>query len=179
MKKPVVITSLSIRFYKHDGWDLKTLSKYSKGDFTFKDCLLAGYYIPDVGTKIDFKNLLNNEISTVLGKDSYGETKGRSDLEALETRQWCNQEVKDYMLKMAEKYYKKLKELIMTSAHEMGFQQGHHIGMLEGRIQSLDKVRNLVGEHDLGDGEFILDSINLSIELAREELALALKEGVK
>lgn len=86
--KRVVITSLAVRFYLGDGWLEWEFDAYlSKGRKMqlFNDPSAAYWLMPPSGFDlIKFYN--DGLVSEVACKDEYGETKEKSDLEALKAR---------------------------------------------------------------------------------------------
>jgi hypothetical protein len=94
-KKAVSITSLAMRFYKRDGWTLKLLESYlPQGEFTIKDFKCFGeedseYYILTPPCKFDVEKLYNDgHIGELIGRESWDELKGLSDLDVLKNRNW-------------------------------------------------------------------------------------------
>lgn len=104
MKKSIIISSLSMRFPLADGWTLELLKKYVShhsdpeaftlmGEFiTSEDERIpydTRYYFARVGTILDIQRLFEDgHIGELIGKDSWGELKGLSDLEILKRRNW-------------------------------------------------------------------------------------------
>lgn len=93
MKYPVVITSLTMRFYKFNGWTEEQLVPYLTGNV-----VLRGfgeneqddqYWILDVDRRLNIKKMLEDEvIGELLCKDQYGELKGMTDEEVFNYRNW-------------------------------------------------------------------------------------------
>ena len=91
--KPVVISSLAVRFYSAHGWTRELLEQYvvrgrlEEKHFNFgKD---DPYWIPDVGCDMDVRRLMNDgHVGEVQGKEDWGETRGMSDYEVLKLRMW-------------------------------------------------------------------------------------------
>jgi hypothetical protein len=91
MKRPVVISSLAMRFYKSHGWTIDELSKYlKKGSFDTKSSFDNDeYYILEVGAELDIDRMYEDDlIGDLYGKDNYGEIKNKTDREALMDRNW-------------------------------------------------------------------------------------------
>ena len=90
----VVISSLSIRFYLKDGWTEEILAPYVSGELSLMDHSLTGinqaYLVPaSVSTLVNIDGLVNAGLITpacVFGKDSYGELKDLSPIDALKER---------------------------------------------------------------------------------------------
>jgi len=89
-----VISSLTIRFYLKDGWTREILEPYVVGALTLKDFPSSGinqaYLIPaTIATRISIDGLVDAGLITaeeVHGKDSYGELKQLSPIDALKER---------------------------------------------------------------------------------------------
>lgn len=94
MKKPIVITSLSMRFYVDNGWTLDLLEKYvkkktSKDAFRYFDGEYAKYWIANPYTVLDVSKLMEDgHVGELRGKESWGELEGLTDLKVLENRNW-------------------------------------------------------------------------------------------
>jgi hypothetical protein len=96
MKKPIQITSLAMRFQLSDGWTEELLAPYVmthnrgsepfvKKDFNNKD----HYLLPAVGTVLNVKGLIDDgHVGDLVGKESWSELDGLSDLAILEDRTW-------------------------------------------------------------------------------------------
>ncbi len=88
MKKLVIITSLSMRFYKSDGWTKELLEQYLlTGSLkTFPEDA-APYWVPNANSSLDIDRLVKDgHVGDLVGKYSYGELQGLSDLEILKER---------------------------------------------------------------------------------------------
>lgn len=91
MKKPIVISSLAMRFHKSDGWTEELLNQYLiKGKFVIKETFVDDFYwILEPYSVLDVERLYKDgHIGELLGKDRWGELKGKSDLEILRDRNW-------------------------------------------------------------------------------------------
>lgn len=93
MKKPVVITSLAMRFCKHHGWTEEDLTPYLTGKLILRGFgdgeLQDQYLILEVYSRLDVKKMLDDEvIGELLCKDQWGELKGLTDLQILQRRNW-------------------------------------------------------------------------------------------
>jgi hypothetical protein len=93
MKKPIVITSLAMRFCKNYGWTEEDLTPYLTGKLVLRGFGINEsedqYWILDVGSRLDVKKMLDDGvIGDVLCKEQYGELKGMTDLEVLQHRNW-------------------------------------------------------------------------------------------
>lgn len=92
-KKRVVTSSLSIRFYRKDGWTLDTLVRYVRSggivDTSLPphlDKIEESYFIPSPYCKLDIDRLYENEVSFV--QRSFDDHPQYSDLEILRKFAW-------------------------------------------------------------------------------------------
>lgn len=93
-RKPVMITSLSVRFYLSNGWSREALQPYVvKGGLSLRGFgpneSEDQYLIPAVYTRMDMRRMLEDGlIGEIRGSENYTELRGLTALEMLETRNW-------------------------------------------------------------------------------------------
>jgi hypothetical protein len=93
-KKPVIITSLAMRFPISLGWTLDILNSYLiEGSFEKKtgwpELGMSDYYILNVGSILDTDKLYKDgHVGPLCGRANYDELKYLSDLEVLKSRNW-------------------------------------------------------------------------------------------
>lgn len=94
MKKKISITSLAMRFHEHFGWSEPILNAYLlSGSFKkmagWPEMGVSDYYILDVGSRLDIDRLIKDDhVGELIGRDSYGELRGLTDQQVLESRNW-------------------------------------------------------------------------------------------
>lgn len=91
--KPVVITSLAMRFLVGCGWTEADLEPYLSGRLVRRGFGPNEeddqYFILSVGSKLDVDKMFEDGIvGEVFGKSEYGETRNKSDIEAMKIRNW-------------------------------------------------------------------------------------------
>lgn len=91
MKKPVVITSLAMRFLEAHGWTEAELKPYLRGKLVLRGFGtnegLERYWILDVGSQLDIDRMVaDGVVGEALGKEYWGETREVSDIEAMKLR---------------------------------------------------------------------------------------------
>lgn len=88
----VVITSLAMRFYSHNGWTHDELAKYlTTGSLVEKGLGHPHdhYWIMAVGSALDVDRMFaDGVVGEVRCKDEYGETRNLSDVDAMKIRNW-------------------------------------------------------------------------------------------
>lgn len=91
-RKPVVISTMAMRFYSKYGWTADILARYlvrgslrefDKGSEEFH------YFVLETHSELDVERMvLDGHIGELLDKDRWGELKGMSDLQILQDRNW-------------------------------------------------------------------------------------------
>lgn len=91
MKKPVLITSLAMRFRESDGWVEENLKPYLSGKLVLRGFgpneELERYWILDVGSHLDIDRMVSDGVvGEAAGKDYWAETRVVSDIDAMKLR---------------------------------------------------------------------------------------------
>lgn len=95
MKKRIHITSLAMRFYLQDGWNINLLKTYLKKGFDAeipivrKGDMGGDYLILNPNNSLDVEKLIDDgHVGELVGRDRWDELKGKTDLEVLTDRNW-------------------------------------------------------------------------------------------